>query len=137
MPDGLLTAFCGMLSQSYTSEAKRRTGLSEGFEKEYKQLAEIDHELLMKHIQKSDLLGREKMYLEELVRRNTWIPCSERMPDDGQEVIGCDRSGFITRFRYDADDPPCWIDDHEEFFYAGEIIAWMPLPEPPEREEKK
>ena len=64
-----------------------------------------------------------------------WIPVSERLPEHEQEVIGCEENGFITRYRYDAEEPPCWIDDHEEFFNFEEIVAWMPLPEPYEPNE--
>jgi len=67
------------------------------------------------------------------LEKTNWIPCSEKLPDDGQAVIGCEKGGFITRYRFEADDPPCWIDDHEEFFSMEEIVAWMPLPEPYDR----
>lgn len=59
-----------------------------------------------------------------------WIPLSERLPEHGQEVLGCEKDGFITRYRYDAEEPACWIDDHEEFFSLDDVVAWMPLPEP-------
>lgn len=58
-----------------------------------------------------------------------WIPCSERLPADGQAVIGCDETGYITRYEFDASPPACWVDDHEEYFQLDEIVAWMPLPE--------
>ena len=70
-----------------------------------------------------------------VMQKTAWIPCSERLPEDGQDVIGCDKTGFITRYKFDADDPLCWIDDHEEFFMGSEIIAWMPLPEPYRKDE--
>lgn len=65
-----------------------------------------------------------------------WIPVSERLPKHGQEVLGCEKDGFITRYRYDAEEPACWIDDHEEFFMMNEVIAWMPLPEPYSEEKQ-
>lgn len=64
----------------------------------------------------------------------SWIPTSERYPDDKQAVLAQDRTGFITRLTYDADlEPdgihdPAWFDDHEEFFTIKDIVAWMPLP---------
>ncbi len=73
---------------------------------------------------------------DQLAESTRWIPCRERLPENGQAVIGCDRSGFITRFRFDGDAPPCWVDDHEEFFPLNRIVAWMPLPDPPEMEEE-
>ena len=65
-----------------------------------------------------------------------WIPVSERLPEHGQEVLGCEKDGFITRYRYDAEEPACWIDDHEEFFSLDDVVAWMPLPEPYKQNEK-
>jgi len=59
-----------------------------------------------------------------------WIPVSERFPEHGQEVLGCEKDVFITRYRYDAEESACWIDDHEEFFMINEVIAWIPPPEP-------
>lgn len=46
---------------------------------------------------------------------NGWIPCSERMPENGKEVL-CTDGKYIYLVEYDAD-----IDG---------IIAWQPLPEP-------
>lgn len=51
-------------------------------------------------------------------------------------MIGCEENGFVTGYRYDAEEPACWIDDHEEFFMLDEVIAWMPLPEPYKPNEK-
>ena len=57
-----------------------------------------------------------------------WIKTARRKPEHGQAVLGADRTGYVTRYAYDATDPPCFLDDHEEFFPQDEIIAWMPLP---------
>ena len=64
------------------------------------------------------------------MNKTDWIPLSERLPEHGQEVLGCEKDGFITRYRYDAEEPACWMDDHEEFFRLDDVVAWMPLPEP-------
>lgn len=58
-----------------------------------------------------------------------WIKYKKKHPEDGQAVLGVDKTGYVTRFEYDASEPPCFLDDHEEFFQEDEIIAWMPLPE--------
>ena len=59
-----------------------------------------------------------------------WIPVSEKLPGDGQVVIGQDKSGFIKMYKYYADYHRCWLDEHDEFFLIDEIVAWMPMPEP-------
>lgn len=57
-----------------------------------------------------------------------WIKMSDRKPEHEQSVLGVDKTGYVTRFEYDATEPPCFMDDHEEFFPESEIVAWMPLP---------
>lgn len=64
------------------------------------------------------------------MEKSRWIPCSQKRPAHRQAVIGCDKTGYVTRYEYDAEDPPCWVDDHEEFFQEDEVVAWMPIPEP-------
>ena len=60
-----------------------------------------------------------------------WISCSERMPDDGQEVVVQTHSGW----RYIA-----FYEFHSGLFYDSPegdveyvlVTHWMPLPEPPQ-----
>ncbi|ASC17714.1 hypothetical protein AM434_15860 [Escherichia coli] len=60
-----------------------------------------------------------------------WISCSERMPDDGQEVVVQTHSGW----RYIA-----FYESHSGLFYDSPegdveyvlVTHWMPLPEPPQ-----
>lgn len=65
-----------------------------------------------------------------------WIKTSDRKPEHNQAVLGVDQTGYVTRYEYDATYPPCFLDDHEEFFLEKEIIAWMPLPVYPKEGEK-
>ncbi|HAI6887445.1 TPA: DUF551 domain-containing protein [Escherichia coli] len=63
-----------------------------------------------------------------------WISCSERMPDDGQEVVVQTHSGW----RYIA-----FYESHSGLFYDSPegdveyvlVTHWMPLPEPPRLKE--
>ena len=69
---------------------------------------------------------------------NTWIPCSERLPEDGQDVL-C----WYQYFRY-GNYNRLWQTYGIGFQYnenwGGEVstgrdtkvLSWMPLPEPPE-----
>ncbi|ENA4732305.1 TPA: DUF551 domain-containing protein, partial [Escherichia coli] len=60
-----------------------------------------------------------------------WISCSERMPDDRQEVVVQTHSGW----RYIA-----FYESHSGLFYDSPegdveyvfVTHWMPLPEPPQ-----
>ena len=65
-----------------------------------------------------------------------WIPCSERLPSEGENVLLCDtRFGNVAigrLIRYNTS--CCWEVDH---WYCDfeDWQAWMPLPEPWRREE--
>lgn len=56
----------------------------------------------------------------------SWIPCSERVPEDNTDVIVCFYSGIVTEMRY-------WENGNFQGIYehtTKSIVAWMPLPEP-------
>ncbi len=61
---------------------------------------------------------------------DSWISCSERMPDDGQEVIVMDvnrnrvQSGIVYAYGR-------FVDFNEEYYEVHNPSHWMPLPEPP------
>ena len=59
---------------------------------------------------------------------NNWIPCSERLPQQGQEVICQCRANIIKVLKLDANGD--WYQDAEHCYMGGFVIAWMPLPEP-------
>lgn len=89
----------------------------------------------------------KKEAVEEYKREHGigWIPCSERMPEDGVDVLV-----WFEYFRY-GDYNRMYQTCEISYAYDGEwsrfvngttgwkdlrIIAWMPLPEPPESEEE-
>lgn len=53
-----------------------------------------------------------------------WIPCSERLPEENQNVIACFAHGTVTELAfYDGK-------FHGIYSYDTKVIlAWMPLPE--------
>lgn len=63
---------------------------------------------------------------------NTWIPCSERMPNPGERVLATD-GGFVGEMYIDKRGQ--WqrynVANHEDLM-ALDILWWMPMPEPPE-----
>ena len=50
-----------------------------------------------------------------------------RLPDDGQEVIISTSSWGVTITEFYADEDGCYFDGYED---KGDVIAWMPLPDP-------
>lgn len=73
-----------------------------------------------------------------------WIPCSERLPEDGRQVLVYARSVHFALAKYeemreaDGTYKKQWVtfDAWKPFYKIKEVIAWMPLPEP-YREVKK
>ena len=57
-----------------------------------------------------------------------WIPCKERLPKQGQEVICQCRANIIMILKLDADGD--WSQDVDHCYMSGFVIAWMPLPLP-------
>ena len=57
-----------------------------------------------------------------------WIPCSERLPKQGQEVICQCRASIIKVLKLDANGD--WYQDANHCYMGGFVIAWMPLPSP-------
>lgn len=70
-----------------------------------------------------------------------WIPCSERLPEPRMAVLGyAPRYQNIYALYYDSVDGwMLWSPVRDDFFpnSQGEIVAWMPLPEPYEEERKE
>lgn len=65
---------------------------------------------------------------------NTWIPCSERLPEIGVTVLTLDKYKHVasrTRKSY-VDGTPYFYPDGLE--PGRHITHWMPIPEPPEEE---
>lgn len=56
-----------------------------------------------------------------------WIPCSERLPEELVESLITSEGGYVDISRI----------VHGEWEYDGNVIAWMPLPEPYKEEKKK
>jgi hypothetical protein len=65
----------------------------------------------------------EKMLMNYKLK---WIPCSERLPEAGVSVIVTSKGGYVYTSNI----------AHGEWEYGGNVIAWMPLPEPWKRENE-
>ncbi|EHZ8209727.1 DUF551 domain-containing protein [Escherichia coli] len=67
------------------------------------------------------------------VTPDSWISCSERMPDDGQHVIILCDGAFVLYAQYRDGEFFDVVRNGEEFFetQSRNVTHWMPLPEPP------
>jgi len=69
---------------------------------------------------------------DSLREQTRWIPVSERLPDDGADVLlGYEHSARIAR--YDAKED-MFFDPYDQSVYNGPpmLRGWMMLPKPPE-----
>ena len=53
-----------------------------------------------------------------------WIPCSERLPEEGQNCLVCDKGSIGIDTYIGHGNPYNWK------WYVRDYEAWMPLPEP-------
>lgn len=89
------------------------------------------------------LFGTIAGYLKNLPAVNRWIPCSERMPENGERVLVRFRNGtvHIAVWYGDFDEKGAWKVTSQfptKLYRTTTIPHWMPLPdayEPPESEE--
>lgn len=60
---------------------------------------------------------------------NDWIPVNERLPEEETSVLICNRKGEIEISQGGRFDNGTW-EWYTSGWRFGEVIAWMPLPEP-------
>lgn len=77
---------------------------------------------------------------EEKDRLGQWIPCSERLPKDGQIAVAdieCGIEGRMCIFAYFkiVDHMGCWINANTGFPVLANVVQWTSLPEPCREED--
>lgn len=98
----------------------------------------VDKEELIKALQ-YDRQQYEKGYADAKEEMG-WIPCSERLPEYGEDVLITDEWGvYIARcynLSRNREEPQAswWYGDANE--YRTHPLAWMPLPEPYKGEQE-
>jgi len=78
-----------------------------------------NRELLVKQVEITALRA-------ELEAAQRWIPVSERLPEEKQNVLALDRTGTAYHWEYSRSLSNIFVSDYTH---------WMPLPQPPEVQE--
>lgn len=80
-----------------------------------------------------------RMAINALEKRERWIPVTEWLPENNEEVLttyivnGNKNKRYTETATYYDDDEGDWLSPWDEYREAGariEVVAWMPLPDP-------
>lgn len=111
----------------------------------------IDADALIRDIEHYNLSDGKFQHWVEIqptIESQKWTPCSKRMPEEGERVL-CTHLGelnpnrqviehiyqngkFVLGWEMDMNPSSSTFGQR----YMGEVIAWMPMPEPWKGEEK-
>lgn len=103
----------------------------------------IDRDAVLNTMAKASIGGMITDSINAIPAVNRWIPCSEKLPDSKEDVLvwfeyfrygeyDCLYQTYgIGKYNKNYDD---WMVNHETGWNQLRVIAWMPMPEPPEKE---
>ena len=69
--------------------------------------------------------------------RTEWIPVEERLPEARKDVLVCVKTGWILVAWYGSGGKRWHISPSDVGTLHENIVAWMPLPAPYQKEEKR
>ena len=73
--------------------------------------------------------------IDRLQSVNSWIPCSERLPEKDMSVLISAQGHRVTAY-YDSVKRVFMLTETEGLFYSMSAVThWMPLPEVPQRKD--
>ena len=77
--------------------------------------------------------------LPSVTQKSGWIPVSERLPEEGQEILFSTKTGRVHNGKYHDDDSANQWYSHKDKCRAWNNVvnAWMPLPKPYEPQESE
>ena len=89
---------------------------------------------VLDNLSQQKLVHRDVLPFSLPVTPDSWISCSDRMPDDGQHVIILCDSAFVLYAQYRDGEFFDIVRNGDEFFetQSRNVTDWMPLPEPPQ-----
>lgn len=101
------------------------------YAKEMSENQYICEECQKEHGQLADWLEE----LKSLREKSNWIPCSKRLPEDGQTVLAYiggrhNSCNYLCACHTVEEYTDRWRNVRTGFAILCEVIAWMPLPKP-------
>ena len=77
------------------------------------------------------IYDESRMVYATETQKSSWIPCSERMPEKGIEVLVSTKGENLFLATWMGIDD--WLTD-DGFLFDSDVLAWQPVPEPYEGE---
>lgn len=84
-----------------------------------------DFQSLIEHKYAESSYYKAIQKVKDMPKVDEWIPCSERLPKDKEEVIITDSNKNVRKITFNM-----WLYENPQYSHNIIPIAWMPLPEP-------
>ena len=84
-----------------------------------------------------DLMCYNKLPRKKVNKVGEWIPVTEKLPNDGEEVLFCDLFGDVMLGYHPKDWKRTHFAERGSWELQKNVVAWMPLPKPYIAESEK